>query len=130
MVLMGFSTPLAQYSLRRDSKGLFVPNCLHAGVFFRRVLSISLVAAEQRAEGGKRRYVPPSPCPVWHDSCHNLSKSYLMHPWNPPSLKKTYASIAPQGTSRKRKNRSKATFRCNLQPNYILLAISRNNCKA
>lgn len=60
----------------------------------------------------------------------NLSKSYLMHPWNAPSLKKTYASTAPQGTSRKRKNRSKATFRCNLQPNYILFAISRNNCKA
>ena len=26
--------------------------------------------------------------PVWHDSCHNLSKSYLMHPCNPLLKKK------------------------------------------
>lgn len=60
---MGFSTPLAPYSLRRDSKGLFVPNCLHAGVFFRRVLSISLVAAEQRAEGRQKAICSPIPLP-------------------------------------------------------------------
>ena len=42
----------------------------------------------------KRRYVPPSPFPAWHDSCHNRSKSYLMHPCNPLLKKKTYASTA------------------------------------
>lgn len=36
----------------------------------------------------KRRYVPPSPFPAWHDSCHNRSKSYLMHPCNPLLKKK------------------------------------------
>ena len=99
---MGFSTPLAQYSLRRDSKGLFVPNCLHAGVFFRRVLSISLVAAEQRAEGWQKAICSPIPLPCMAWLVPQPEQILPNAPVESPLLKKTYASIAPQGTSRQR----------------------------